>query len=245
MLSSDFQLSYDITSKTKGKHKNVKNDESAGFHFIAFVPIDGQIWKLDGLERQPQKVCSIDDDDWICQIKPQIEARMAEYEEGQIEFSILSLVKAPLAGLVSDLAQNVKSLFALSHSEGTYENSSNSAFDPAYVGFCTGSDLPICKPDAALGLTQDMIDRATLPPGIQNAVQSRDLSIIPQLWHDLTIAQASLKASIVEEQLSKHLDHERAESRRWDYGPAIHNLVCFLARKRFFKPSNTRRNLHH
>ena len=245
MLSSDLQLSYDVTSKTKGKYKNAKDDESAGFHFIAFVPIDGQIWKLDGLERQPQKVCSIDDDDWICQIKPQIKARMAEYEEGQIEFSILSLVKAPLAGLVLDLAQNVKSLIALLHPERTFENSSNLAINPAHVEFRSGSDLPICMPDPAFGLTQDMIDRAILPPGIQTAIQSRDLSVITQLWHDLTIAQASLKASIGEEQLSKQSDQERAESRRWDYGPAVHNLVCFLARKRFFKPSNTRKNLYH
>lgn len=245
MLSSDLQLSQDVISKRKGKYKNANDDQSAGFHFIAFVPIDGQIWKLDGLERQPQKVCSIENDDWICQTKPQIEARMAEYDEDQIEFSILSLVKAPLAGLVSDLAQNVKSLIALSNSDQVSEKSSILAINPARGDFCFGSELNVCMPDAAFGLTQGMIDQAIIPPAVENAIQKRDASIMAHLWKELKIAQASLKASIGEEQLSNQLDQERAESRRWDYGPAVHNLIYSLARKRFFKTGNTRKNSNH
>lgn len=242
MLSSDLQLSYDVTSKTKGKNKTAKDDESAGFHFIAFVPIDGQIWKLDGLERQPQKICDICNEDWIYQTKPQIEARMAEYEEGQIEFSVLSLVKAPLAGFVSALAQNVKSLFALSKSGQASEDSSILAVNSSCGEFSPGSELNVCMPDAAFGLTQDMIDHAVIPPAVQAAIQSQDLPIITQLWRELTIAQASLKASIGEERLSNMLDQERADSRRWDYGLAVHNIIYLLARKRFFKTTNTRIN---
>ncbi len=31
-------------------------DDDAAFHFIAFVPIDGEVWKLDGLDRQPERI---------------------------------------------------------------------------------------------------------------------------------------------------------------------------------------------
>lgn len=240
MLNSDLQLSHDVTSKTKGKAKNSKDDESAGFHFIAFVPIDGQIWKLDGLERQPQKVCTIENEDWICQTKPQIEARMAEYEEGQIEFSVLSLVKTPLAGFISALAQNVKSLVALSNQEQAMEDISILAVNLACGEFRSGPELAVCMPDAAYGLTQDMIDQAVIPPDVQGAIEGGEVPMITQLWRELTIAQAGLKASIGEEQLSNQLDQERADSRRWDYGPAVHNLIRSLATKRFFKASNTR-----
>ena len=239
MLNSDLQLSHNVTCKKKGEN-NPKDDESAGFHFIAFVPIDGQIWKLDGLERQPQKVCTIEHEDWVCQTKPQIEARMAEYEEGQIEFSVLSLVKAPLAGFVSALAQNVKSLVALSNSEQPSEDSSILAVNPSCGGLRPGSKSTVCMPDAAFGLTQDMIDLAAIPQAVQDAIQSRDMPIITRLMRELTIAQANLKASIGEERLSNQLDQERADSRRWDYGPAIQIIICCLARKRFFKSSNTR-----
>lgn len=31
-------------------------DDDAAFHFIAFVPIEDEVWKLDGLDRQPEKI---------------------------------------------------------------------------------------------------------------------------------------------------------------------------------------------
>lgn len=240
MLRSDLQLSHDVFSKNRGKPKYAKADESAGFHFIAFVPIDGQIWKLDGLERQPQKVCNIENEDWICLTKPQIEARMAEYEEGQIEFSVLGLVKAPLAGLVSALAQNVKSLLALFSLGQAFEDASILPFNSGFDDFHPKAGSSACMPDVAFGLTQNMIDQATILPAVQEAIQSRDMLIITQLWRELTLTQASLKASIGEEQLSNQLDQERADSRRWDYGPAVHNIICILAKKRFFTINNTR-----
>lgn len=33
--------------------KKTQPDDDAGFHFIAYVPVRGTVWKLDGLQRQP------------------------------------------------------------------------------------------------------------------------------------------------------------------------------------------------
>ena len=53
MLNADLLLRNEATAK-KGRKRTVDEDESeAGFHFIAFMPIEDQLWKLDGLERQP------------------------------------------------------------------------------------------------------------------------------------------------------------------------------------------------
>lgn len=56
MLNSDLQLKNESTFKrSRGSKKgNASADFEAGFHFIAFVPAMGKVWKLDGLERQPQ-----------------------------------------------------------------------------------------------------------------------------------------------------------------------------------------------
>lgn len=56
MLSSDYQLKAEATSKRSrpAKNKPADNKADAGFHFIAFVPALGKVWKFDGLERQPQ-----------------------------------------------------------------------------------------------------------------------------------------------------------------------------------------------
>lgn len=54
MLNTDLLLKNEATTKAKGKKRKANEDDSEpGFHFIAFMPIEDQVWKLDGLERQP------------------------------------------------------------------------------------------------------------------------------------------------------------------------------------------------
>lgn len=53
MLSSDLQLKNEATTRKKGA-KGDEDESDPAFHFIAFMPAMGQLWKLDGLERQPR-----------------------------------------------------------------------------------------------------------------------------------------------------------------------------------------------
>jgi ubiquitin carboxyl-terminal hydrolase L5 len=64
MLNTDLALSNDVDKWQKSKKnpkKNInkaskkrkKDDEEAAFHFIAYVPIQRNVWRLDGLQRQP------------------------------------------------------------------------------------------------------------------------------------------------------------------------------------------------
>ena len=58
MLNADLYLKNQAASNNKNKKmaQQDDDDDDASFHFIAFVPIQGKVWKLDGLERQPQCV---------------------------------------------------------------------------------------------------------------------------------------------------------------------------------------------
>jgi ubiquitin carboxyl-terminal hydrolase L5 len=60
MLNSDLQLKYEAASKRNRSKKSSheEHEADAGFHFIAFVPALGKVWKFDGLERQPQALGS-------------------------------------------------------------------------------------------------------------------------------------------------------------------------------------------
>lgn len=59
ILNSDLSLKDEaIASKSKRQNDNSASNEAA-FHFIAFVPALGRIWKFDGLERQPQDLGKI------------------------------------------------------------------------------------------------------------------------------------------------------------------------------------------
>jgi ubiquitin carboxyl-terminal hydrolase L5 len=57
MLNADLTLSNEVkAAKNQGKRKTSKKKEAEnepGFHFSAFVPIKGNVYKLDGLDRQP------------------------------------------------------------------------------------------------------------------------------------------------------------------------------------------------
>ena len=55
MLNVDLQLKNDATSKKRKNRRGSSpdDDSESAFHFIAFVPVAEQVWKLDGLERQP------------------------------------------------------------------------------------------------------------------------------------------------------------------------------------------------
>jgi ubiquitin carboxyl-terminal hydrolase L5 len=60
ILNADLSLSNDTEAKKKRRARDKrpakstsKQNEDMSFHFIAFVPVRGVVWRLDGLQRQP------------------------------------------------------------------------------------------------------------------------------------------------------------------------------------------------
>ncbi len=56
MRNSDLALKgeFDASKKSKrAKRRSKKTDDESAFHYIAYVPIEGKVWELDGLHQQP------------------------------------------------------------------------------------------------------------------------------------------------------------------------------------------------
>lgn len=62
ILNADLALLNDVekaakakkaTRRKSAKGKTKKDEEGLGYHFIAYVPVNGEVWRLDGLQRQP------------------------------------------------------------------------------------------------------------------------------------------------------------------------------------------------
>ena len=247
MLNSDLHMKNEVFAQKKSKKTKLGvDDDDAAFHFIAYVPVDNNVWKLDGLERQPQKLGtlqaalqsliellskshtgSIKSEDWIQKAKPDIEARMAEYEEGRIEFAILSLVKDPLLGLIPALAENVKTLVAvasrLESMAPEHDSTENRQGDVA-EGILAG-------PDPAYGLTPEMIEQAKVPSEVELAICVQEASKLRCCQQELRGGQARLRASIRDEFEANRLEEQKANARRYDYGPLALKLAQVLARK--------------
>jgi ubiquitin carboxyl-terminal hydrolase L5 len=71
--------------------KSSKDDDV--FHFIAYVPIDGRLYELDGLKDGPIDLGQLQTDKhWIELAKPVIEKRIQKYSEGEIHFNLMAIV---------------------------------------------------------------------------------------------------------------------------------------------------------
>lgn len=156
---------------------------------------------------------------------------MTAYEEGQIEFSILGLVRDPLPDLREQLAINVRSLEIIN--ERLTNRGPNDKVD---LGTGTVSlealQETVLGPEGSLGLTRAMIDEAVVPKEFS---EEQSLSSLARSQEELRKAQIEVRGRVREEQQAQDADQEHATGRRYDYGPAVRGWLRCLARKEQLK----------
>lgn len=227
MMNIDLQMQNDATSKSKASKSSSKKSKNndAAFHFIAFMPINGEVWKLDGLDRQPQKLEKIGDADWLEVVAPNLEARMAQYEEGQIEFGLLSLVRDPLIDHRQQMAENIKLIQCC--------EDRLAQLNPGWKDFAAvedGAGSVLTGPSSDFSVTIADILQAPIPPAKERRIRADDdITTLLDLRQKAVSDQAGLRAAIRDEEISTAADKDKAESRRHDYGPAIQTWLRMLA----------------
>ncbi|KAJ2747491.1 hypothetical protein GGI20_000480 [Coemansia sp. BCRC 34301] len=60
------------------------------FHFISYVPVNGRLYELDGLQRGP--IDHGTSENWLEDVGAVIQRRMAEYSQGEIRFNLMALI---------------------------------------------------------------------------------------------------------------------------------------------------------
>ncbi|KAI0474981.1 ubiquitin carboxyl-terminal hydrolase [Xylariaceae sp. FL0804] len=123
LLSEDLLLDnkFDAAQKRKsgkGKKSQQKNPskrhkmEQEAYHYIAYVPVDGQVWELDGFDKHPRCVGPhAPDDPWLSVASRAVSARMATV--GFLSFNLLAVCQSPLVRLGAELAARVARLHRL------------------------------------------------------------------------------------------------------------------------------------
>ncbi|GAA5992938.1 hypothetical protein JCM5350_007811 [Sporobolomyces pararoseus] len=81
-----------------------QSESEDAFHFISYVPIDGQLFELDGLKQKPVSHGKIPEgSDWTDLARQVLERRIASYPAGEVMFNLLAITSR-LASLRSQLS---------------------------------------------------------------------------------------------------------------------------------------------
>ena len=69
------------------------DEEGEAFHFISYVPVNGILYEIDGLQKGPRLIDGCDDDTWFEKAKDCLQQRMASYQSKELRFTLLTICK--------------------------------------------------------------------------------------------------------------------------------------------------------
>lgn len=239
MLNIDLAMQNGYDARNKRKKTGSGDDEEepdAPFHFIALLPIRDEVWKLDGLNRQPQRLGVADENhDWLSLAVPYVRTLIetASDSDGPLEFSLLALVQDPLTSLRAQLVKNMAQLRQLEQRlDSTVSDWRNSPM--ASLSALNGNEdyrndsLHPSLPH--YGISDEDIAAVRLPAEVETSAER-----LLNMWRNLITAQSRLRTAFSDEQKAARADEQRAWNRRHDYGPMIYAWLKMLADKEVLK----------
>ncbi|QPG93811.1 hypothetical protein C2857_002774 [Epichloe festucae Fl1] len=218
-------------SSAKARQRSGRGKRAAleyGYHFIAYVPCDGLVWELDGLRNKPQEIGPTNGNDWTTVARPQIEAKMLQYEGSQLSFNLLAVCRSSSSQLSQVIATMIAALRTIQ---------SRMKSDTGFTDI-TSADEPLLNMHdeaqlAEFNLCKEDIENAKLPARLESAL------FCPEWQNDDTYDmyqsfRVQLRSAIDEfrvESFSAEEEDRRVKNRKRDYGGALHCWTKKLAEK--------------
>jgi ubiquitin carboxyl-terminal hydrolase L5 len=211
-------------SRRRPSADSVATDDSAesfeenGHHFIAFVPVGTEVWKLDGLDAQPTSVGSFNPDageTWLTATSDIVGTLMAA---GDDDYGVIALVQSPLSPLRRKASLTINTL--------AHVDSRLDALTPMWHSFVEESEEPTSP--RLLGVEQQL----SLHPVPVTTKAKIDAEALDQLLvrrGALVRELGGVAARIVEEMALEAGEEDKAVQRRFDSGPAIKVWLEMLA----------------
>ncbi|KAH0441888.1 ubiquitin carboxyl-terminal hydrolase, family 1 [Colletotrichum camelliae] len=209
------------------KTKKQKVNSESGYHFIAYVPANGSVWELDGLKTRPVCLGPLEDGvHWTNLVRPDIQARMLQFEENALSFNLLALCKNPLATISGKLAITIRSFEALN---------SRTKHLGEWEALVAGNDQPLRADEkdrlAGFGIEREDLERAAMNPNMERKLNNPSMEAMElfEVYSDLVTEQKSLMGEYNGEIAFMKEDEDRVHGRQKDHTLAIHQWVQKLA----------------
>ncbi|KAH8661355.1 hypothetical protein BGZ60DRAFT_530311 [Tricladium varicosporioides] len=231
-LQNDFEKAERAKKNSKRrkttKNKLKKDDEDSGFHFVAYVPIDGIVWRLDGLQRLPVSLGSCGDN-WISTARAHIQERILQYEEDGVQFNLLALCQSPLCTIPSKIADNIKAIASVEERLNTVLPDWNS-----FVG-TDGSEIlanieELCQSFGG-GISHAMCEGAICTQSSNNELQAAWLNpdLLFKYRQALIDDHKALRGSWMNEKVLIEQENNEAERRKQDHSPIVFQALKTMA----------------
>lgn len=211
---------------TRGGVSRKKASADANYHYIAYVPVNGQVWELDGFQAKPLRLGPVPRAEgcwWLDVAGEAIQARVLRNSE-YCSYNLLAICQSPLKKRTGDLAESLACSAAL---HDLFASSpSQSIPDP----FATFTDARLAR----LSLTRENVAECRVPASFAAKLERPDFDSAAalQMARDLEAEQSLLEVLMVAELegVDEMMERFRGRQRR-DYTPAIHHWVKALAEK--------------
>jgi len=92
-LIRDVHNSFAKSSPFADETQRQSAEQDDAFHFIAYTPIRGTLYELDGLQRAPISHGPCSQDDFPAKVMEVLQRRVARYEASEIRFNLLAMVR--------------------------------------------------------------------------------------------------------------------------------------------------------
>lgn len=136
--------------------KDDKEDADV-FHFVAYMPINGVVYELDGLQRGPIILGSVPESgNWFPLVKRELERRIEMHAGRELRFTLLALCKAQKAVIRDQRANFTARMTAITNALATVgaggTPAAHSDADPSFslAGDAAGLALQLAQTTAAL-----------------------------------------------------------------------------------------------
>ncbi|CAO2656464.1 Nn.00g052670.m01.CDS01 [Neocucurbitaria sp. VM-36] len=197
---------------------SAEGHEEHAHHFIAFVPVDNEVWKLDGMDSQPTSMGTFDaanGETWLSAVSDTIAALMAA---GDDEYGVIALAQSPLHSLRKQACLAINTM--------KYIESRLDTLDKGWRSFIIVDQEP--PSPKILGVEEHLSDYP-VPNAIAANISSEQMSDLLDRRSRLVGELSKTAASIIAEIQSEAEEDQKATQRRYDCGPVIKKWLEMLA----------------